>query len=238
MDTIGAFTRSIWRNTKDAIAGILSAGREPDSQRARRTILQVEEMEGRIALSRAAVGAHPAPALVGHPTPERRTLTVNIPVELPEGFGWFLEVRKAGSAKSKWTWKGPFADVDRARAKLRHQGMVVRGQQLVLPDDPSQQQPMDASPPMVDLGSYDPGPIQDPGPTQPQYLQGFEIQGLDPIFGWRSMSPRLIYTNTFAASQEVQYRDQVYYPIVYRYVSVSLPASQWHIVGNVIVSNF
>jgi hypothetical protein len=192
-------------------------------------LLRVEQLEGRVALS-------PATPV---PPPD---LGAGLSSGLSDGSGWFLEVRKAHVRGSKWHWTGPFADPAKAKAKLRHHGMAVRGQRFLRSDDPALVALLDGLPPLPsDPGSIDlgvPGPGSGPGSGPTQYLQGYNVQGLHPVLGWISLSPPEIFTDAYSAYQDVLNRDAIFYPIVYRYVLVSLPANQWHVVGNRIVPNF
>jgi hypothetical protein len=237
--------RFFWEDAVDALRGALVPARRPaDGPRRRKASLQVEQLEGRIALSRATpVAAPAAEAHLSRFLPERRAAG-GLSSGMSDGSGWYLEVRKAHARGGKWHWQGPFANPTKARANLRHHGMVVRGQRMLTAADASLldqltqlPDPLAGLPPLPqDAGPALPDP--GPGPTQPQYLQGYEVQGLHPVLGWISITPREVFTNSFDAYQDVLNREMVFYPILYRYVPVSLPADQWHVLGNRIYPNF
>jgi hypothetical protein len=189
--------------------------------RSRRVRLEVESLEGRIALSHPAALPDAAPAGRHAVAPEKREMLVTVKVTLPPGYGWFLEVRGGRG----WNWKGPFADPARARSAFRRKGVRVRSSQLVLPPPPPEQ--FEMLPP-------DPSPGYESGeePTQPEYLDGFEVEYLNPYGFWTKGVQREIFTNSWDASQRVYERNSQYYPILHRYVPVSLPADQWYVFGN------
>lgn len=176
----------------------------PNANR-RRARPKVELLEGRIALSRA--GAVDAPrsgtGRVGRVAPEKNTLTVNVPVDLPAGFGWFIEVRRRAAPKSKWTWKGPYGDPTKAIAKLRKQGFVTRRRKLELPELAADQQ---TSPP-PDTAFIDYG--ENTGTTPPPQAILWEVRRLDRAYPWlgyqSSGSPSEMFGTVYAAYNRASY---------------------------------
>lgn len=201
---------------------------------------QVESLEGRIALSRAPVllEAPPRPAVRHLPSPEKQEMLVTVKVALPAGYGWFLEVR--GARGGAWKWKGPFGDPAKVRAAFRRKGLRVRSSQLVLPAEPPPE-PFVPEPVLRgDVPGFgpDPGPDPGPGPVEPSTLDGFEVEYLNPFGIWTKGIQREIFTSSWDASQRVFERNRDFFPILHRYVPVSLPADQWHILGNRIYPKF